>query len=103
MRLPLAIALTALLAGCASVEPMDAITDAPIAYACKGGKGFTAAYRASGKKTVVTAGGVTRVLPLAVSASGARYAGGGYEIWSKGPDATLTGFPGGPYSGCTAG
>jgi membrane-bound inhibitor of C-type lysozyme len=104
MRLMIAAALTALLlAGCASVAPMDAITDSPIPYACAGGRSFTAVYRASGKKAVVSAGGVSRTLSLAKSASGARYEGGGYEIWSKGESATLKGFPGGPYSGCSAG
>ena len=48
----------------------------------------------------VKAGGVEKTLPHAVSASGARYADGAFEYWSKGPEAMLDGFPGGPYSGC---
>lgn len=95
---PFAI-LAVTLAGCASVAPMDS-TDAPIRYGCKGGKRFTAAYALQGKKVVVTAGGTTRTLKLARSASGARYAAGEAEIWSKGADAMLKGFPGGPYDGC---
>ena len=91
------LALTA--AGCATVVPMDS-TDAPIRYSCKAGKRFTAAYALHGKKVVVTAGGETRTLKLARSASGARYAAGAREIWSKGPEATLKGFPGGPYADC---
>lgn len=87
------------LAGCATVTPMDS-TDAPIRYGCKAGKRFTAAYALHGKRVVVTAGGVTRTLKLARSASGARYAAGQAEIWSKGPDAMLRGFPGGPYDDC---
>lgn len=94
---PLALlALTA--AGCATLAP-DA-TDAPIRYRCATGKGFTAAYALHGKRVVVTAGGVTRTLKLARSGSGARYAAGGAEIWGKGPNATLKGFPGGPYQDC---
>lgn len=94
---PLALlALTA--AGCATVAP-DA-TDAPIRYRCAAGKSFTAAYALHGKRAVVSAGGATRTLKLARSGSGARYATGGAEIWSKGPNAMLKGFPGGPYQDC---
>ena len=94
---PLALlALTA--AGCATVAP-DA-TDAPIRYRCQAGKSFTAAYALHGKRVLVTAGGVTRVLKLARSGSGARYTDRDAEIWSKGPEAMLKGFPGGPYQDC---
>jgi membrane-bound inhibitor of C-type lysozyme len=51
----------------------------------------------------VTAGGVTKSLPGARAASGARYSAGDFEIWGKGDTATLSGFPGGPYSNCRAG
>ena len=98
LLVPLAV-LSAVLAGCATVAPMDS-TDAPIRYSCKGGKRFTAAYALHGKTVVVSAGGATRTLKLARSASGARYASGDAEIWSKGADATLKGFPGGPYADC---
>lgn len=91
--------LTVTLAGCATVAPMDA-TDAPIRYSCKGSKRFTAAYALQGKKVVVTAGGATKTLKLARSGSGARYAAGEAQIWSKGPHAMLKGFPGGPYDDC---
>ena len=91
--------LVVTLAGCATVAPMDS-TNAPIRYACKAGKRFTAAYALHGKTVVVTAGGATRTLKLARSASGARYVAGEAEIWSKGPDAMLKGFPGGPYDAC---
>jgi len=91
--------LATTLAGCATVAPMDS-TDAPIRYSCKAGKRFTAAYALHGKRVVVTAGGATKTLSLARSASGARYAAGDAEIWSKGPDAMLKGFPGGPYADC---
>lgn len=97
--LALLVVLAVTAAGCATVAPMDS-TDAPIRYSCKAGKRFTAAYALHGKKVVVTAGGVTRTLKLARSASGARYETGGSEIWSKGPEAMLKGFPGGPYDDC---
>ncbi|ATC23046.1 hypothetical protein EIB18_00120 [Caulobacter vibrioides] len=99
-RIVIVVAIvSAALAGCATVAPMDA-TDAPIRYSCKGGKRFTAAYALHGKRVVVSAGGVTNTLKLARSASGARYTAGQAEIWSKGDDAALTGFPGGPYDAC---
>lgn len=91
--------LALLLAGCATVAPMDS-TDAPIRYGCKAGKRFTAAYALHGRRAVVTAGGATRTLKLARSASGARYASGQAEIWSKGASASLKGFPGDPYQDC---
>lgn len=101
-RLLLASALALLtLSGCATLAPTEATTT-PVTYACKAGKRFTATYPAKGNKAVVSAGGVTKALPLARSASGARYQKGDFQIWGKGPDATLTGFPGGPYNDCQA-
>lgn len=90
--------LALMAAGCASLAP-DA-TDAPIRYRCAAGKSFTAAYALHGKRVVVEAGGARRALKLARSGSGARYAAGEAEIWSKGPEAMLKGFPGGPYQNC---
>ena len=86
---------------CATVTPGPAITS-PITYGCAKGKAFKATYPANGKKAVVSAGGVTKALPLAKSASGARYAKGPFEIWGKGDGARLSGFPGGPYDNCQA-
>ena len=90
------------LAGCASTAPMDA-TGAPQAYACAGGKSFTAAYDLAGDQALVRAGDRTWRLPHVRSASGARYARGGVELFSKGDAATLTGVPGGPYRDCKTG
>ncbi len=103
MRLILLVAALGLLslAGCATLVPTEATTT-PVTYACKAGKHFTAAYPAKGDRALVVAGGVSKSLPLARSASGARYAAGRFEIWGKGDAATLTGFPGGPYSDCQA-
>jgi membrane-bound inhibitor of C-type lysozyme len=70
---------------------------------CAGGKGFTAAWNQPGDRVKVSAGGVTKSLPGARSGSGARYASGDFEIWGKGETATLSGFPGGPYSNCRVG
>jgi len=91
------------LAGCATVAPAPGTDSGPLTYRCSGGKRFTAAWNQPGDKVKVTAGGLTKSLPAARSASGARYAAGDYEIWGKGEGATLSGFPGGPYTGCKAG
>ena len=106
MRRSLIIALaitTVVVAGCASVEAAPGSTSAPLRYSCAGGKGFTAAWNQPGDRVKVTAGGVSKSLPGARAASGARYAAGGFEIWGKGDTAMLSGFPGGPYSNCRAG
>lgn len=101
-RLPLVVLLGLTLAGCATA-PSPGTDSGAIHYRCTGGKGFTAAWNQPGDKVKVTAGGVTRSLPSARSASGARYAAGDYEIWGKGDGALLSGFPGGPYANCKAG
>jgi membrane-bound inhibitor of C-type lysozyme len=106
MRLGLTLALTittVVAAGCASVEAALGSTSGALRYSCAGGKGFTAAWNQPGDRVKVTAGGVTKSLPGARSASGARYSAGDFEIWGKGDTATLSGFPGGPYSNCRAG
>jgi membrane-bound inhibitor of C-type lysozyme len=84
-----------------SEGPAQAIT-APVTYACKAGKRFTATYPAKGDRAIVAAGGLTKALPLAPSGSGVRYAKDGFEIWGKGDAALLSGFPGGPYAACQA-
>lgn len=97
----LALAAAAL-AACTTVDAAPGTDSGPLTYRCAGGKSFTAAWNQPGDKVKVTAGGVTKSLPAAKAASGARYALGGYEIWGKGETALLSGFPGGPYTGCAA-
>ena len=92
MRLACLLALS-LLSACASA-PLQAV------YDCEGGRTVQVAYRDD--RAIVTAGGERRALPLAISASGARYASGAFEIWDKGGEARVSGFPGGPYNGCKA-
>lgn len=90
------------LGGCASVMPEDA-TDAPMTYACEGGRQFTAAYDLKGDRARVSAGGRSYVLPLVRSASGARYAKGAVVLHTKGAEALLDGAAGGPYRDCRTG
>lgn len=101
-RLFLITVLGLALAGCATL-PAAGTDSSPLPYRCAGGKGFTAAWNQPGDTVKVTAGGVTKSLPHARSASGARYASGAYEIWGKGDEAMLSGFPGGPYANCRVG
>jgi len=100
MRAALIIASALALAACATVAP--GTTSAAVRYHCADGKAFVAAWNQPGDRVRVSAGGTTRTLSHARSASGARYASGGVEIWGKGDEATLSGFPGGPYSHCRA-
>ena len=102
MRTTLALVGLLALGGCASVMPQDA-TDAPMAYACAGGKRFTAAYDLKGDKARVTAGGTSYSLPHLRSGSGARYARAGVELATKGDEALLDGAAGGPYRDCRTG
>ncbi|WP_312164681.1 MliC family protein [Phenylobacterium sp.] len=102
LKVMLAAGALLALAGCASVAPQDA-TDAPQAYACAGGKAFTAAYDLAGDKARVTAGGRTYSLRHVRSGSGAKYAGGGVELFSQGDEATLSGAAGAPYRNCKTG
>ena len=99
------LACAALLAGCTGgASSADGARPGPprptVDYACDGGKGVCVAFPRGADFVTVKAGGVEKTLPHAVSASGARYADGAFEYWSKGPEAMLDGFPGGPYSGC---
>ncbi|MDO9472502.1 MAG: MliC family protein [Caulobacter sp.] len=94
---------TLVVAGCATVEAAPGSTSGALRYSCAGGKSFSAAWNQPGDRVKVSAGGVTKSLPSARSASGARYASDEFEIWGKGDTATLSGFPGGPYSNCRAG
>ena len=48
----------------------------------------------------MTAGGTSRLLGPLPAASGARYGEGSFQIWGKGDEAMLEGFPGGPYKAC---
>ncbi len=84
------------------VAPEDA-TDAPMTYACRDGKRFVAAYALSGEHAVVTAGGRSYRLPHVPSASGARFAEAGVDLFTKGVEATLDGAAGAPYRACRTG
>lgn len=88
--------------GRVSIGPEDA-TDAPMTYACQGGKRFVAAYALSGEHVVVQAGGRSYRLLHAKSASGARFSGGGVDLFTQGVEATLDGAAGAPYRACRTG
>ena len=88
--------------GCASIAPEDA-SDAPMIYACAAGKRFVATYALDGRVAQVTAGGKTLTLRHRRSASGALFASGAAQLFTKGAEAMLDGAPGGPYRKCTTG
>lgn len=60
-----------------------ASADAPLVYRCNSGHIVKASYH-SGTTVVVAYEGRVREMIIAVSGSGARYAGGGLEWWTKG-------------------
>ncbi|HVY86599.1 MAG TPA: MliC family protein [Caulobacterales bacterium] len=69
-------------------------------FSCDAGKSFTAQYDEGTTCAIVTAGGQTYRVPAAMSASGARYQGGGVEYWEHQGEAMLDGAAGGPYANC---
>jgi hypothetical protein len=87
------------LAACATVAPQDS-TDAAQAYACAGGKRFTASYALNGRRAEVTAGGRIYVLK---PGEGGRFAANGVTLAASGVDARLDGAKGGPYRNCKSG
>lgn len=95
MRIPVAIVLAAGLAGCnasptktetpaADTAPKaEAPAAAPVRYSCADGTTVEARYPTTDTAQIVTAG-KTVDMKIAMSASGARYVGGGWQWWTKG-------------------
>ena len=81
--------------------PEDALV-MPIAYACQGGRGFTAAFPAHGENVRIAAAGEVRVLPHKDAADTVMYSDGLVTLTAEGAEATLTGLDG-SYRGCMAG
>lgn len=82
--------ITAALAGCSHLSPVTTPVgegkvgiDAPITYRCKSDRIVKVSYH-SGTMAVVEYEGRVREMIIAISGSGARYAGGGLEWWTKG-------------------
>lgn len=74
---------------------------AATAYACDAGRRFEVEYRPGGALAVVRVDGAVYELPHVRSASGARYAKGKVELFTKGREARLTGHRR-PYRDCRA-
>lgn len=100
MALPLSLLL---LAGCASQDSQDAgrgdeaFEPQATRYTCEDGRTFNAYYLP--ERVVLDLPDGSLSLPQAISASGARYAEGKVEFWTKGAAARLTlpsGFGGEP-------
>lgn len=100
MRPVLVLLLTALgLAACTVPAPTPTVTPAAparvddggprtVAYRCTGDGNLTARFHEGTVRLFLP--GRSVLFPLAVSASGARYAGAGGEFWDKGGQARLT-------------
>ena len=99
MRIPVAIALAAGLAGCnpsptktetpaadtaqSTVPKAGAPAAEPVRYSCADGTTVEARYPTTDTAQIVHAG-KTVDMKIAMSASGARYVGGGWQWWTKG-------------------
>ena len=81
--------------------PEDALV-VPIAYACEGGRSFTAAFPAHGEHVRIAAAGEVRVLPHKDAADTVMFSDGEMTLTAEGAEATLTG-PDGSYRNCMAG
>ncbi|GAA0243852.1 hypothetical protein GCM10009126_06930 [Rhodanobacter caeni] len=87
-RIPL-IALTLLLAGCqSSPPPAPAAVTKTLAYTCDDGRIVRAGYPDTDTAELAF-DGKTHHLHIAISGSGARYIGDGWQWWSKGMQAWL--------------
>ncbi len=65
-------------------------TETMVAFACKNGVSFTAAFLVSGDVTLHFPDGAKLTLPGVLSASGARFADAAHEFWNKGDEAMYT-------------
>ncbi len=99
MRPALAVALFAL---CALSPEAEAETGKPVRYACAGGTDFTVTFSADADSAVLALPNKPPIkLAIAISGSGFRYLGEGYELRGKGETAWLT-PPGGEAVECQA-
>ena len=71
--------------GCAARPPVQGTADTggPVTYRCESGRTVEAVYRPPTAATVRYQGQVYE-MTVAVSGSGARYIGGGFEWWTRG-------------------
>ena len=82
-------------------SPEDALI-VPIAYACEGGRSFTAAFPADGKTVRIAAAGETRTLAHRAAADAVLFSDGEATLTADGAEATLSGLDG-TYVRCMAG
>ena len=84
------LTLAALVLGAGVSVLPGTVQAATVIYNCQGGASFNATFNnAAGTLTVELQGGVRIVLNEAVSGSGVRYTGGGYEFYGKGAGGNL--------------
>lgn len=81
-------ALAAALTGCATQTSrtggVEASADAAFVYRCASGEVVEASYRRGGDTATVRYAGRIVLMHHAISADGARFAGGGIEWWTRG-------------------
>ena len=89
------------IAPASATSPEDALV-MPVAYACEGGRIFTAAFPADGQSVRIAAAGETRVLPHRDAVDAVMFSDGAVTLTADGAEATLSGLDG-LYAGCMAG
>lgn len=91
-------ASTVLISACSSAPPVHGNVETPAVeasavhnYRCESGQSIVATYPSTDSATIHYKGS-SYDMKIAVSASGARYVGGGLEWWTKGSDAGSEGI-----------
>lgn len=104
-----AVPATTAPAQAAATKPPPAASDhEAVEYRCASGRNVTATYYPDEDRAVVSYRGKTVPMQIAMSASGARYVGGGYVWWTRGStegslfNATANGETGAALEQCTA-
>lgn len=98
--MPGALLLGSLMLGGGLVALSGAASARTVVYSCQGGAGFNATFDNNADRlTLELQGGVRVILNPAVSGSGFRYAGGGYEFHGKGSTGNFI-SPGQPSVSC---
>jgi membrane-bound inhibitor of C-type lysozyme len=73
-----------------------------VRYRCADKQEFAVTYQQQGKRALLEAGGWSHLLPLAPSASGAKYSDGKITLWTKGSGASVEESGRTTYRECTA-
>jgi membrane-bound inhibitor of C-type lysozyme len=94
------LAAAALLGACQTAAPAQQ-AGRSFSWVCPDGARFSTSYP-NDERAILSLNGHRYTLSSAMSASGARYAGDGYEFWEHQGEARLTDASGGVHESCRA-